>query len=102
MYETLKWLTVKQLIFYHSVITIFKIRKNNEPEHLASIFSQDNRNNRIVIPNLDLTLAQKSFTIRGAESWNQIPIEIRSPQKIGTFKKFAKKWILENVLKLLE
>ena len=102
MYDTLQWLTVKQLIFYHSVITIFKIRKNNEPEHLASIFSQDNRNNRIVIPNLDLTLAQKSFTLRGAENWNQIPIEIRTQQKIGTFKKFAKKWILENVPKFLE
>ena len=28
MYDKLKWLTVNQLIVYHSVITIFKIRKN--------------------------------------------------------------------------
>ena len=31
MYEKLQWLTVHQLIFYHSIIAVFKIRNNSEP-----------------------------------------------------------------------
>ena len=102
MYDTLQWLTVNQLIFYHSAITVFKIRDNREPEHLSEILCQDNRNKRIIIPNLDLKLAHKSFSMRAAENWNQIPLEIRSQPKIGNFKKIAKKWILDNVPKFLE
>ena len=72
MYGKLQWLTVNQLVFYHSVLTVFKIRKNQEPEYLAEVLSRDNRNGRILIPNLGLTLAKKSFTMRGSENWNQL------------------------------
>ena len=102
MYDHLEWLTVNQLIFYHSVITIFKIRKNGEPEHLAGIFYKDSRNRRILIPNWNLSLGQKSFRIRGAENWNMLPLDVRTQTKIASFKKQAKKWILENVQKFQE
>ena len=32
MFDKLGWLTVKQLIFYHTVIAVFKIRSSREPE----------------------------------------------------------------------
>ena len=99
MYDHLKWLTVNQLIVYHSVITIFKIRKNSEPEYLASLFCQDTRNRRIFIPNWNLSLGQRSFRIRGSTNWNMLPLSVRTEPKIGTFKKLAKKWIMENVQK---
>ena len=102
MYNRLNWLTVNQLVFYHSVITVFKIRENKEPEHLAEIVTRDSRNKRIVVPNTDLTLAQKSFTFRGSNNWNQLPLNIRSSQGIGLFKKLAKKWIYENVPRFLD
>ena len=38
LFYRLGWLTVDQLIFYHSVISIFKIRSSSEPEYLAEIF----------------------------------------------------------------
>ena len=102
MYDQLQWLTVNQLIFYHSVITIFKIRKSGEPEHLAGIFSQDSRNRRILIPNWNLSLGHKSFRIRGSENWNMLPLNVRTQPKVGIFKKQAKKWIMENVQKFQE
>ena len=102
MYDRLGWLTVNQLIFYHSVIAVFKIRSSHEPEHLAGIFGNDSRNRRIVIPNLDLKLSHKSFTLRGAESWNQMPLNIRVNTKIGTFKKLVKKWIIQNVPRFID
>ena len=89
MYDRLQWLTVNQLIVYHSILNVFKLRNNMEPKHLAGIMCQDSRNKRILIPNLDLTLAQKSFTLRAAENWNKMPLHLRSNLKIGAFKKLA-------------
>ena len=36
LFDKVQWLTVKQLIVYHTLIAIFKVRQNNEPEYLAS------------------------------------------------------------------
>ena len=41
MYDDLGWLTVKQLILYHTVLTVYRIRNTQEPEYLASILSRD-------------------------------------------------------------
>ena len=97
MYDKLAWLTVNQLVFYHSIILVFRIRSSNQREYLANLLGKDSRNNRIIIPNLDLRVAQWSFTLRGAESWNLLPLSIRKQSKIGTFKKLAKYWIMGNV-----
>ena len=92
VFDKLKWLTVNQLIFYHSVISVFKIRSCKEPEYLADILNKDSRNGRIVIPNLDLRVTQRSFTMRASENWNLIPDIIRKVLKIGVFKKLVRKW----------
>ena len=97
MYDKLGWLTINQLIFYHSVILVFKIRSSSQPEHLAQLLSQDSRNSRIIIPNLELRVTQRSFTMRGATSWNLLPPIVRNQPKLGTFKKLAKQWILANI-----
>ena len=102
MFDKLGWLTVKQLIFYHTVIAVFKIRSSREPEYLASILNKDSRNDRIIIPNLELVLTQNSFTMRGAENWNLLPHSLRKTTKIGCFKKFVRKWIMENVPRFLD
>ena len=69
---------------------------------MAGILSKDSRNKRIIIPNLDLKLAQKSFTLRGAVSWNLLPLSIREQHKIGAFKNLAKKWVLDNIPRFLD
>ena len=102
MFNKLGWLTVSQLIFYHSVISVHKIRNSREPEYLSDILTRDNKNERISIPNIDLRLTQKSFTMRGAENWNSIPQNIRNQNKIGCFKKLVRKWITENVPRFIE
>ena len=102
MYDKLHWLTVNQLITYHTVTAVFKIRKSSEPEYLAGILKKDSRNKRILIPNINLGLAQKSFTLRGAETWNQLPENIRNLSKISTFKKMVKNWIILNIPKFIE
>ena len=101
LYDKLEWLTVNQLIVYHTLITVFKVRQNNEPEYLAERLKVDTRNRRILIPNTNLRLAQKSFITRGSANWNDLPEFIRSQEKIGIFKKQVKKWIEVNVPRFL-
>ena len=41
VYSGLNWLTVNQLITYHTLLTVFKIRQSGEPEYLASSLQED-------------------------------------------------------------
>ena len=97
MYTRLDWLTVKQLITYHTLMTVFKIRQSGEPEYLAKFLKDDSRTSRIIIPNTKLGLAQKSFVWRGATAWNLLSLELRKSTKIGHFKRGAKEWVKQNV-----
>ena len=102
MYSRLKWLTVNQLIAYHSLLTVFKIRQSGEPEYLASFLQDDSRTGRIILPNTQLSLFMKSFGRRGAANWNQLSLELRKSTKIGHFKRGVRKWVLDNIPALLD
>ena len=75
-------MTVKQLVVYHTLLTVFKIRQTGEPEYLATFLKADSRNVKIMIPNLKLGLAQKSFCFRGSSDWNSLPDFIRNSVQI--------------------
>ena len=65
MYSRLGWLTVNQLISYHTALTIFKIRLSGEPEYLASAVRNDNIYGRIIIPNCNLESDHEKFHFQG-------------------------------------
>ena len=102
IFNQLNWLTVHQLVFYHSALSTFRIRGNKEPEYLSTILTRDNRAERIIIPNTNLTLAKNSYCYRGAAQWNSLPEYIRKTKKIGQFKSSLKKWINLNVPQFVE
>jgi hypothetical protein len=102
MYASLGWLTVNQLVVYHTALTVYRIRQSNEPENLAQQLQVDNRNGRVIVTNAKLGLAQKSFCFRGPDTWNSLPINIRNARKIGQFKSGVRKWIVRNVPRFLE
>ena len=102
MYDELDWMTVNQLIRYFSLLAVFRIRTTGEPEYLAAALCHDNIYGKLIVQNTKLTLAQKSFKIRGACNWNALPASIRSIQKIGKFKKEVKIWIKQNVPRFLD
>ena len=102
LYNRIKWLTVNQLVAYHTLITVFKIRETGEPEYLAQFLKYDNRQDRIIIPNTDLGLAKKSFVWRGSLLWNSMSLGLRKCTKIGQFKTGIKQWVLDNIPRFLE
>ena len=102
LFGKLDWLSVNQLISYHTLLSMFKIRSSREPEYLAHFVGNDNRNERIIVPNTDLSLAINSFVFLGSDQWNQLPLTLRKSMKIGFFKKALRKWIIYNVPQFLD
>ena len=97
LYDQLGWMTVSQLIVYHTILMVFKIRKSGEPEYLAGFLKMEGRHGKIIIPRTKLSLAKNSFCYRGSENWNCLPEALRTCQQISTFKLGLRKWVLQNI-----
>ena len=102
MYKNLDWLTVNQLVQYHSLIAVFKIRKTKEPEYLSRFLCRDSRYGKIMFEKVELKVATRSFIFRSSENWNGLPSDVKNCQTIGVFKKKLRKWIQENVQMFLD
>ena len=102
LFSQLDWLTVRQLVFYHSALSTFRVRQAEEPEYLNTLMSRDGKTGRINIPNTTLTLAKKSYCVRGATQWNMLPDYIRNTQQTSQFKTQLKKWIKLNIPQFLD
>ena len=97
MFSMLGWMTVQQLIAYHTVLLVYRVRQAQEPEYLARALRRDNYRGNIVVENSRLGLFKKSFIPRGATLWNSLPKELRGIPKLGSFKKELRKWIMQNI-----
>ena len=102
MYDTLGWLTVNQLIVYHTILAVYRVRLTGEPEYLAKSLCRDNINGHIIIKPTRLSLLQKSFKFRGACAWNELPSTVRNLHGIASFKTALKLWIKQNTKRFLE
>ena len=98
----LGWLSVNQLIFYHTALSTYRIRQSREPEYLSSLMGRDGRTGSIIVSNTNLTLAKKSYCYRGSAQWNRIPGYIRETRKVSQFKVQLRKWILLNVTQFVD
>ena len=99
LFDTVGWMTVRQLVFYHTAVTTFRIRQSGEPEYLKGLMTRDNNRGNIIVPNTRLSLAKKSFSFRASTQWNSLPLEIRKINGKQKFKTELRKWVFENVLK---
>ena len=101
------WLSVKQLVFYHSVVLIYKTILTTYPKYIYSKLStQFPYNTRLAQTDSvrmgedfksKLELTEKTFMNRATISYNQLPPELRKIPKIDDFKKKLKGWVKENV-----
>jgi hypothetical protein len=101
------WLSVRQLVFYHSVILIHKTMLTALPKYIYSkLSSQFPYNTRLAESDsvrmgpefmCKLEITEKSFMNRSTLSYNRLPAELRKIQRIELFKKKLKVWVLENI-----
>ena len=97
MFDSLGWLTVRQLIVYYSLITIHRIRAPGQPEYLAKNLLNENHNGYIIVKNNGLQLYRNSFMFRAPIQWNRLPVGIRKEEKLKSFKINLSNWIQKNI-----
>ena len=102
MYEDLDWLTVNQLVKYHTLLAVYRIRSSGEPEYLMDALRYNSRNGNMILSKINLKLFRNSFVCRGVLSWNSLPRELRNITKVSVFKKKLRIWIKQTVPKFLE
>ena len=95
------WLSIRQLVSYHSILQVYKTKLNRKPEYFYKKFSKtfpyrtrfaaESRIKQDELVNSEL--GKSNFTYRAVFAWNELPTEIRQITKIGEFKKKLKQWI---------
>ena len=84
------------------ILTVFKIRRNREPEYLAAFLLKDNVRGNIIVPNTMSSLLKKSFVHNGAELWNKLPYSMRKLDSVPKFKSSLRKWVEGNIPMFME
>ena len=98
------WLSVHQLVVYHSVVQVYKIIQEESPRFLFSMFSanynyktkQAQRGTLKHNRNLKLDLTKSSFRWRAAQSYDQLPLKLKNLKTLKEFKTATRKWVMEN------
>ena len=100
------WLSVKQLVFYHSVILIHKSITTKAPKYIYSKLSSEFPYNTRLAESeavrmgedfqAKLDLTEISFMHRGTVSYNQLPTDLRKINNLEDFKSKLKNCVVEN------
>ena len=101
------WLSVNQLVFFHTVLLLFKTLQHKTPQYLHSMaepnFNYKTRAKEVgklrnaadYTPKNELNL--KSYRWRSMRYWNQLPADITLISSMPKFKAKLKTWVLENI-----
>ena len=102
-----KWLSVRQLVFYQTVLGVHKIVVSRKPDNLSNKFNTDHpyRTRQATGGGLRFGedydaksgLSHSSFCYRGTVEYNRIPVFIRRAKTIQTFKYKLKQWVSTNI-----
>ena len=97
-----KWLSVSQLIVYHSIISLKNQMLHKRSRQLMRRISTINsrgrnfmRDNRLYTRKGRILMTNLSWRNRCVDIWNILPNQLRVEKRISVFKKGLKDWIKE-------
>ena len=99
--KQLRWMTVQERADYFRVLMVFKSLNGMCPQYLQNEFnlrrdlnlrtSTDTEFN-VYIPPFESSIKDKSFCVRGAQSWNNLPLYLKQINSLHAFKREYKKY----------
>ena len=102
-----KWMSVRQLVFYHSALSTHKIVTSDRPlylhKNMSTAFPLRTRQAAGRQINLGEGFGSKQgllhdgFKYRAAKDYNTLPASIRTTRTLITFKKRLKQWVSANI-----
>ena len=106
---SLRWMNVKQLVYYDTASLVYKITDGTASEYTQSmsdkydtIYSYETRsarNRNFITPNINSAKRQTAFVYSGAQVWNNLPLRIKEARTIDIFQEKLKEhiFIIEDI-----
>ena len=99
------WMSVRQLVHFHSLVLVFKIKFHIKPEYFSHYFSAEFPYQKRLAKGQGIRrgdqykyeVTRNSFVVRASAKWNLLPAQVRTLASLEQFKKSLKLWIKENV-----
>ena len=101
------WLSVQQMVFYHTVVLFYKTRQSEVPAALYNMASIDYaystrakvKGMYKVVSSIKVPsdLAVRSYRWRSVQQWNMLPTDVKTIKNVLQFKKSLKQWIIKNI-----
>ena len=104
MLQQLGWLSVHQMIVFHSLVLVFKTKMKQRPVYLYSqVSAQFSVQTRLSVSHgiretrrTQSELGRKSFFPRSINQWNSLPADVRSEPSLGKFRMKLKSWVRQH------
>lgn len=93
--KELHWLPIRERIQFKLCLYVFKSMNNTAPVYLSNLLSpytpqrtlrSTHDITRLNVPRTNKVLGQKSFSVAGPQSWNNLPRTIRETDNISQFR----------------
>ena len=99
------WFSINQLVEYHNLLLVFKVKNVKKPVYLYKIASKSfpyetraaRANNIVENQQTSRDTTKQGFVFKSSKSWNSLPSHIKLETKLLKFKILLKNWITENV-----
>jgi hypothetical protein len=101
------WMSVRQLVAYHRVLLLFKIKQEGKPRYFEGKFTSNSnplyrtrfqddggiRKERIY----QHDESKSSFVPSSIDIWNNLPVHLRKSENVKVFKTKLKSWVKTSV-----
>ena len=104
LFQEIGWMTVKQLMVHHSILSLYKTRKAGVPKYVHEIISvpfiQQTRLAKTGgirdIRDFKKGIGQSSYIHRAITYWNAMPSDLRQESNLEAFIPKLKDWVKMN------
>ena len=101
------WMSVRQLVAYHRVLLLFKIKQEGKPRYFEGKFTSNSnplyrtrfqddggiRKERVY----QHKESKSSFVPSSIDIWNNLPVHLRKSENVKVFKTKLKSWVKTSV-----
>ena len=97
------WLSVRQLVFYHTVLSVHKTVIGGKPKYARDKLCQESSQHTRQQVKFSQKISgksersQTSFFYRGALDYNRLPVDLKNIDSLQTFKRKLKVWIRSQI-----
>ena len=88
------WLYMSELVKFHTAVQMSKIIFMKKPENLLKKFTISN-DYRVSIPKGRLKISRDSFCWRATQTWNELPDDVITADKLSSFKRRLRRHLIE-------